>query len=241
MPVHSLNKSSDTSAILETLNELADPEKARFKELKFAIPAGNSLGIYQADLNAIVKAIGKNSGRALDLYNSGVYEARILCGKTFQYNDLTMQLARKWIGDFENWEICDTFSMKLFAQSILSLNIINEYVDSEREFEKRTAFATIAGYCMADKKAENGVFRSFFAHILDQAPDDRNFVKKAISWALRSIGKRNPDLQQDAIKVSKDLLKMDAKSARWIGKDALNELTKEGVRISNYPRVDYTK
>ena len=191
-----MNKNSSVKEILAQLHKLADREKAKFKETKFGIPAGDSLGIYQADLNLIVKAIGKNSMRAIELYDSGIYEARILCAKSFTPKDITFKLAEKWISDFENWEVCDTFCMKVFACSHLAIDIIRAYYNGDREFEKRAAFATMAAYCSADKTAGNDVFMDLLPYIATASTDGRNFVKKAVSWALRSIGKRNKDLKR---------------------------------------------
>jgi 3-methyladenine DNA glycosylase AlkD len=234
-----MNKNSSVQEILDQLNELADPDKAKFKEMKFGIPAGNSLGIYQADLNDIAKSLGKENDRALELYKSGIYEARILCAKTFRPKDLSLDLAEEWIVDFENWEVCDVFCMKLFAPSPIALDIIRAYYDREPEFEKRASFATMAGYCSADKTTGNEVFLSFLPYIIAASTDDRNFVKKAVNWALRSIGKRNRDLLVHAIDLAENLSRSDTASARWIAKDAIKELTGSKVRISDYPRSIY--
>ena len=129
--------------------------------------------------------------------------------------------------------------MKLFAPSPLALDIITIYSEKQSEFERRAAFATMAGYCSSNKTAENVVFTGFFKFIERAATDERLYVKKAVNWALRSIGKRNKDLLKEAIHFSEKLVQSQAKSAHWIAKDALEELTASRVRISDYPRKIY--
>jgi 3-methyladenine DNA glycosylase AlkD len=225
--------------IIDRLHKLANPEKVIFKERKFGVITKNSLGIYHSDLSQLAKETGKNSELALQLFNSDIYEARLLCSKIFKPIDLTEELAEKWVKTFDNWEICDSFSMGVFAKSSLAIPLINKWFAREEEFEKRAAFATMAGYCMADKKAANEVFEPFFELILSAADDERNFVKKAVNWALRSIGKRNKDLRQRALQVSYELLESNNKAAIWIARDAIRELELENCRMSDYPRVIY--
>lgn len=227
--------------ILTQLRQLADPEKAAYKEKKFGIKTSNTLGVYLKDLNALARTIGKDEKLALQLFDSDIHEAKILCSKIFPPKKLTEELMEKWVVTFDNWEICDAFSMGLFAKSPLAVLKIVEWSEREREFEKRAAFATMAAYCMADKKAENGVFESFFPLIVKAAKDDRNFVKKAVNWALRSIGKRNVDLNKKALEVSHDILQMENKAAQWIARDAIRELSSEKVNILDYPRTIYRK
>ena len=175
----------------------------------------------------------------MQLFDSGIYEARLLCSKLFYPKDLTENLMEKWVRTFENWEICDSFCMGVFAKSDLALTKILEWSEREEEFQKRAAFAIMAAYCMADKKSENELFAQFFPIIKDAANDERLYVKKAVNWALRNIGKRNIDLRKQAIEVCNVLVKIDSKAANWIANNALKELQKEGVRTSDYPRKIY--
>ncbi len=227
--------------ILAHLNSIADPEKIAFKEKKYGIIAQNAVGIYMKDLKELVKVLPKDDQLALELFDSGIYEARLLCSKLFNPKNLTEELMEKWIVVFDNWEICDSFSMTVFARSRFAAQKIHEWADREPEFERRAAFATLAAYCMAEKKAENELFDSFLPLIKKAVTDERNFVKKAVNWALRNIGKRNIDLNKQAIQVAKDILKLESRSAKWIAKDALRELEKEGVRLSDYQRHIYRK
>jgi 3-methyladenine DNA glycosylase AlkD len=227
--------------IIERLRSLADPEKVRAKEEKFGVVAPGALGVYMADLSRLAKEIGRNSDLALELWDSGIYEARLLCSKVFAVRDLREDLMETWIKAFHNWEICDAFCLGLFAKSSLARKKIYEWADREPEIERRAAFATLAGYCLADKKAENEVFLQFFPLIREAAGDDRIYVKKAVNWALRNIGKRNPDLKAAAIREATVLQNMDHRAAKWIGSNALRELEQPGVRLSNYPRSLYPK
>lgn len=226
--------------IIGCLNELKDPDKIIFKEKKFGIVAHNSLGIYHKDLKELAKDIGKGrNDLALQLFNSNIYEGRLLCSKLFNPNDVTEELMEKWVKTFENWEVCDSFCMGLFAKSNFALAKIIDWTKRKPEFEKRAGFAIMAAYCMADKKSDNELFEQFFPIIKKEANDERLYVKKAINWALRNIGKRNIDLNKKAIKVANQLLDSNSSSAIWIAKNALNELQKENVRISDYPRNIY--
>jgi len=225
--------------VIARLQSMAEPEKVVLKEKKFGIVSTNALGIYHKDLKLLAKEIGRNNELAIKLFDSGIYEARLLCSKLFRAQDVTEELMEKWVSTFENWEICDSFCMGLFAKNKLAIKKIQAWHERQPEFEKRAAFTIIAAYCMADKYADNEVFESFFPIIKKTANDERIYVKKAVNWALRNIGKRNRDLQQSAILVAHEILQMDSKAARWIAKDALRELQKPQVRMSDYPRAIY--
>lgn len=225
--------------IIECLTDLKDEDKVIFKEKKFGIIANNSLGIYHKEIKMIAKEIGQNNDLALELFESGIYEARLLCSKMYRPKDVTEPLMERWVKTFENWEICDSFSMGLFSKSKLALAKIIEWTKRQPEFEKRAGFATMASYCMADKHSENKLFEQFFPIIKRESNDDRVYVKKAVNWSLRNIGKRNIDLNRKAIGVANEMLAFESKSAKWIAKNALAELQKENVRMSDYPRGIY--
>ena len=225
--------------VITCLYDLQDPDKVVFKEKKFGVISHNSLGIYHKELKLIAKEIGRDNELALRLFDSGIYEARLLCSKIFNANDLTSNLMESWVVTFENWEICDSFCMGLFAKSDFAIRKINEWTRREPEFEKRAGFATMAAYCMADKKSGNALFEEFFSILIREANDDRLYVKKAVNWALRSIGKRNIDLNQSAIETSHKILSLNTKAANWIAKDAIRKLEAENVNILDYPRVIY--
>lgn len=225
--------------IIECLYDLKDAEKVILKEKKFGIRSNNSLGIYHSELKVIAKEIGLDNKLALQLFDSGIYEGRLLCSKMFNPKDVTEVLMEKWVRTFENWEICDSFSMGLFAKSEFAFVKIPEWTKRKPEFEKRAGFTIMASYCMADKKSGNELFEQFFPIIKREANDERLYVKKAVNWALRNIGKRNIDLNKKAIEVANELLEFESPSAKWIAKNALNELQKETIRMSDYPRTKY--
>ncbi|MEK6616044.1 MAG: DNA alkylation repair protein [Bacteroidota bacterium] len=228
--------------IISLLKKLGDKDKIILKEKKFGIISNNSLGIYHNDLKEITKQIDKdNQPLAIKLFDSGIYEARILCCKLYNPKCLTEKVMENWVATFENWEICDTFCMGLFAKSKFAVSKAIEWTKREREFEKRAGFTIIASYCMADKKALNETFEQFFPIIIRESTDDRMYVKKSVNWALRNIGKRNKDLNKKAIKVANDINKLDNKTANWIAKDALKELQNDKVNILDYPREIYRK
>jgi len=235
------NNLTSFSDVMECLYELQDSDKVLFKQKKFGIISNNSLGIYHKDLKVIAKDIGKNNELALELFDSGVYEARLLCSKMFNPKDVTEELMEKWVKTFENWEVCDSFCMGLFSKSEFAVSKIIEWSKREPEFEKRAAFATLSSYCMADKKSDNKLFEQFFEIIKREANDERLYVKKAVNWSLRNIGKRNIDLNKKAIEVANEILNFGSKPAIWIAKDAIRQLEAESVSILDYPRHIYRK
>ena len=197
------------------------------------------MGVYHKDLKALAKDIGQDNKLALELYETGIYEARILCSKVYDPKYISEKQMDKWVKNFENWEICDSFCMGFFVKSNHALSKANEWSKAESEFVKRAGFVIMAAYGFADKKAGNPVFEQFFDPIEREAADGRLYVKKAVNWALRNIGKRNSDLRGKAIEVANRILAIDSSSAKWIAKNALSELNKSDVNILDYPRGIY--
>lgn len=225
--------------VLTQLKALSNPEKALYKAQKFGVHAEQTLGIYQADLKVLAKQLPKDKALAIGLYDTGWYEARILCAKLFPLQELESDLLERWISEFENWEICDTFCMGLVAKSSFAIEKIHAWANRECEYERRASFATIAAYCMAAKKEENATFEQFFPLLEAAAEDDRLYVKKAVNWALRNIGKRNVDLYKSAEACAQRLLQRPEKSAQWIAKDALRQWAKPSFKYLDYPRSTY--
>lgn len=225
--------------ILEQLYALADTAVVERKAQKYNITAEHSLGIYQKDLKALAGKIGKNNDLALALYDTGIYEARLLCAKLYRSKDLTEVLMEQWVADFENWEICDSFSMRFFTSGPFADQKIMEWTQREATFVKRAGFVMMAAYSSTYKKVGNARFESFLPIIERESGDNRVYVKKAVNWALREIGKRNIDLHQQAKAFAKRLEKSTMPSARWIAKDALREFRREDLAIRGYPRGRY--
>ncbi len=225
--------------VIKKLEALGNPEKIELKKKKFGITANNSLGIYHKDLKVLAKEIGQDDKLALALYDTGIYEARLLCSKIYDPDSISEKQMDRWAGDFENWEICDSFCMGIFTRSSYALSKASEWSAADAEFVKRAGFVIMAAYGFADKKADNDVFEKFFIPIEREINDDRIYVKKAVNWALRNIGKRNIDLQKKAIEVANRILLNDSRSAKWIANNALRELTKTDANVLDYPRYLY--
>lgn len=228
-----------TDQIIDILKKEANPEKVQIKETRFGIVSNNALGIYHKELKELAKKIPKDDKIAIALFESNIYEARLLCSKIFNPENLTEQLMDNWTSTFENWEICDSFCMGLFAKSQYAIPKAIEWSNRKKEFEKRAGFTIIAAYCMADKVSPNNLFEQFLPIIKRECKDERLYVKKAVNWALRNLGKRNTDLKLKAVSLAEEILKINDKTATWIAKNALKELTNEKVRISDYPRKVY--
>lgn len=225
--------------LIQLMVSMGDSNKAEKKAKKFNIHAENTLGLYQSDIDELAKRVSRDTTIAIGLYDSGYYEGKLVCAKSFPPKELTPQLMETWVKDFDNWEITDSFCLKLFAKSKHCLPKIVEWADRPEEFVKRSAFAMMAAYCMTDKKANNDVYEGFYPLILNHVIDDRHYVKMSISWALRSIGKRNQDLRHSAIKLAKTIDAINHKTASWIAKQVIYELTNPNVRTSDYPRSIY--
>ncbi|MCF6223735.1 MAG: DNA alkylation repair protein [Flavobacteriaceae bacterium] len=227
--------------ILLELKSLSNPEIKAFKAKKYGINCDNSWGVYQKDLSALAKKIGKNTTLGIQLFETGNYDAQLLCAKICIPNEIPENLMGNWITFFNTWEICDSFCMQLFKYHPLAIKKALSWSQRTKEFEKRAGFVLMATYGFADKVASNEVFEQFFPFLIQHAQDDRIYVKKAINWALRQIGKRNIDLQKKAIITANLILKQDSKSAHWIAKNALKELQNKKINILDYPRSIYRK
>ena len=227
------------NTVLKQLHDLAKPENVLFKQKKFGIVSNNAIGIYHKDLKVLAKEIGQNDALAIALFNTNIYEARLLCSKLHSTKTLTNTLLEQWVVTFENWEITDSFAMGLVAKSTFAVPKILEWTNRNAEFEKRAGFATMAAYCMADKLADNNIFKNFLSIIEANANDERLYVKKAVNWALRNIGKRNKDLKKLAIASANTIANNTTKSAQWISKNALKELQSKTSNSFDYPRAIY--
>jgi 3-methyladenine DNA glycosylase AlkD len=165
----------------------------------------------------------------LQLWESGIHEARILASMVDDPRLVTEEQVESWVVDLDSWDVCDQCCMNLFEKLPNAYSKAVEWAGREEEFVKRAGFALMACLVWHDKTATDDQFIAFFPAIQREAADDRNFVKKAVNWALRNIGKRNRDLNQAAIRVAREIGEIDSKSARWIASNALRELTGEAV------------
>jgi 3-methyladenine DNA glycosylase AlkD len=197
---------------------------------RFGIVGEKRLGVSVPDMRKIAKEIGKDHQLALDLWDTRVPEGMIVAGMVAEVDKLTEQQMEAWVVDINSWDVCDQVCMNLFEKSPLAEKKIYDWSEREEEFVKRTAYALIACLAWHDKKAGDEDFIKYFPVILAGATDNRNFVKKAVNWALRNIGKRNLVLNKAALELAYRIKEIDAKSARWIASDAIRELESEKVQ-----------
>jgi 3-methyladenine DNA glycosylase AlkD len=197
---------------------------------RFAIVGDQRLGVSVPDMRKLAKDIGKDHQLALDLWDTGVPEAMIVAGMIAEPEKLTEAQMEVWVVDINSWDICDQVCMNLFEKTPLAEKKIYEWSVREEEFVKRASYALIACLAWHDKEASDEAFTQYFPVIVAGATDERNFVKKAVNWALRNIGKRNQALNKEAIKVAKEIQGIDSKSARWIASDTIRELESEKVQ-----------
>ena len=216
----------------EVLNKLN--EKAKSDQLegmaRFGIVGDQRMGVSVPDMRRIAKDIGKNHQLALKLWDTGIPEAMIVAGMVAEPDKLTEEQMEDWVVDINSWDICDQVCMNLFEKSPYAEQKIFEWSAREEEFVKRTAYALIACLAWHDKDASDQAFTKYFPVIKNGSTDDRNFVKKAVNWALRNIGKRNIELNQAAIQVAREIQAVDSKSARWIASNAIRELESDKVQ-----------
>ena len=196
---------------------------------RYGINPKNNLGISIYKLRPIAKEIGKNHDLALKLWNSGIHDARLLACFIDDPKKVTSKQMDLWAYNFDSWDICDQACTSLFDLTPLAWEKIIQWSKHEKEFVKRGAFSLIAGLAVHDKNANDKMFEKLFPIIIRESNDNRNYVKKAVNWALRNIGKRNKVLNKKAIETAKNILKIDSKTARWIANDAIRELTNEKV------------
>ncbi|MGX8007542.1 DNA alkylation repair protein [Mesorhizobium sp. ORM8.1] len=191
---------------------------------RFGINTERALGIGNAELRPLARKLKKNHERALLLWDSGIREARLLAAFTGEPKKIDIALCRRWAGDFDSWEIVDTV-VDLFIETPFWRDLIEEFAADEREFVRRTAFAMLAWSAVHLKKEPDATFLAYLPLIESHAGDPRNFVRKAVNWALRQIGKRSMTLHAPALALAEKLAASSDKTARWIGKDAVKELT----------------
>jgi 3-methyladenine DNA glycosylase AlkD len=215
--------------VLNRLESKAQPEQLAGMA-KYGIATERRLGISVPDMRKLAKELGRNHKLALDLWRTGIAEARIVAGMVGDPAKLTEQQMEEWVKDIDSWDVCDQVCMNLFEKNRLVWKKIIDWSEREEEFVKRTAFSLIACLAWHDKKASDDRFIELLPIIVREASDDRNFVKKAVNWALRNIGKRNLNLNEAAINTAKEIKRLDSKAARWIAADAIRELESDAVR-----------
>ncbi|MGX5828498.1 DNA alkylation repair protein [Mesorhizobium sp. 43Arga] len=199
-------------------------EENRAGMARFGINITTALGVGNTDLRPLARKLKRNHERSLALWTSGIREARLMAAFTGEPKKITIEECRRWASDFDSWEVVDTVS-DLFVDTPFWRTLIEEFAVDEREFVRRTAFAMLAWAAVHLKRETDATFLSYLPLIEVHAGDPRNFVRKAVNWALRQIGKRSMGLYTPALAVAKKLADSPDKTARWIGKDAVKELS----------------
>jgi len=216
---------SSRRRVLKSSNFLA----SKLASGSYSEPCTKVFGIPIPELRKIAKQIGKNHGLALKLWDSRIHEARILAGYIEEPEKITEKQFEKWVKDFDSWDVVDQVCSSCLDKTKFIIDKIFELSKRKEEFTKRTAFTLICCLTVHDKKMTDKEFLKFFPLIKKASTDERNFVKKAVNWALRQIGKRNKKLNVQAIKLALRLRSGQAKSEKWIGGNALRELTSKKV------------
>ncbi len=219
----------DYDTIIQKLDALANPENAKGMA-RYGINTAHNLGISIYHLRPLAKEIGINHPLALRLWNTGIHDARLLACFIDDPQQVTSEQMDNWAEEFDSWDVCDQACTSLFDQTPYASLKVHQWAQNKKEFTKRAAFALIAGLAVHDKNATDATFEQFFPLIIAHADDNRNYVKKAINWALRNIGKRNQHLNKRAIQTARELQQSNLPSARWIAADALRELTSQKIQ-----------
>ena len=210
-------------AVVAELKRLGT-KKTRDGMARYAIPSYNAFGVTVGQIRDLGKRLGRNHELAQALWDSGWYEARMLATFVDEPDLVTPAQMDRWCKDFDNWAICDTACFHLFDKTPHAFKKVSLWSKRKDEFVKRGAFALLASLALHDKKSDDRLFADCFPLIEQAATDDRNFVKKGVSWALRGVGRRSPALKASALELSERLAASPDPTARWIGKDALRDL-----------------
>ena len=209
--------------ILNTLRANANPDNVTGMA-RYGISTEGTLGLPIPFLRALAKQAGKDHELALGLWSTGIHEARIMASMVDRPQWVTEEQMEEWVADFDSWDVCDQVCGNVFDTSPLGRVKAVEWCRRPEEFVRRAGFVLMAEMAVHDKAATDDLFLSFLPLIREYAVDDRNFVKKAVNWALRQIGKRNNTLMPHALALAEELSTSTSAPARWIGKDAVREL-----------------
>ncbi len=215
--------------ILACLRSLANPDNVAGMA-RYGINPHNTLGVSIPALRTLAKQAGRSQALAEELWASQVHEARILAAFVAEPLQVSEALMERWVLDFDSWDVCDQVCSNLFDRTHLAWKKAVEWSARPEEFVRRAGFVLMAALAWHDKKSPDEQFIPFFELMLAQAQDERNFVKKAVNWALRGVGKRSLRLNALAIETARQMQTIPSKAARWIAGDALRELTSEKIQ-----------
>ena len=215
--------------VIRRLNELGDRSRLVGME-RYGISTRKALGISVTELRTLARSIGRDHELAADLWDTEIHEARILASMVDDPAQVTEAQMEAWAYDLDSWDLCDQVCGNLFDRTRFAFRKAVQWSAREEEFVKRAGFALMAWAAVHRRDAPDAQFETFLPIIRAEATDDRNFVRKAVSWALRQIGKRSPELNARAIETAKQIQRIDARAARWIAGDALRELESPAVQ-----------
>ena len=215
--------------VVRTLERMGDPAR-RDGMARYGIDISRALGISVTELRRLARGLGHDHELAAALWASGVHEARILASLVDEPARVSEAQMDAWVADLDSWDVCDAVCGNLFDRIPFALDKAVEWTAREPEFERRAGFALMAWAAVHRKDLPDAAFASLLPLIRERSADDRNYVKKAVSWALRQIGKRSAGLNTKAIRTAERLERMDAPASRWIARDALTELRSDAVQ-----------
>lgn len=215
--------------VVERLQARARPDQLAGLA-SYGMAVEQRLGVSIPELRRIAKEVGKDHRLALELWDTGIAEARIVAAMVDRPEDLTEEQMERWVAGFNSWDVCDQVCMNLFEKSPWVWKKIVDWSGREEEYVRRAAYALIACLAWHDKRTADAEFIRLFPVIRQGATDERNYVKKAVSWALRNVGKRNHNLNRAAIELAEEIGRIDSKAARWIASDVIRELNSEAVQ-----------
>jgi 3-methyladenine DNA glycosylase AlkD len=219
---------ASASDVLDSLKASARSENLEGMA-RYGMAVEKRLGVSVPVLRKIAKGIGKDHKLARQLWRTGFADARILASMIADPEKLSEAQMDAWVADINSWDVCDQLCMNLFEKAPLARRKIREWSKREEEFVKRAAFALIACLAWHDTQAADQEFLEYLHVIQRGATDERNYVKKSVSWALRNIGKRNARLNRAALKTAREIGRLPSKAARWIAADAIRELAAHGT------------
>jgi 3-methyladenine DNA glycosylase AlkD len=215
--------------VLEVLKEKARPNQIEGMQ-RFGMATEGRMGLAIPEIRAIAKSLGRDHHLALGLWETGIAEARILASMVDSPKEVNAAQMDAWVKDFNSWDVCDQVCMNLFEKTSLAWEKVVEWSERDEEYVKRAAYALLACLAWHDKRASDEQFIRLFPVIRNGTTDERNFVKKAVNWALRNIGKRNRSLNRAAIELAREIQQIESRTARWIAADAIRELESEAVK-----------
>jgi 3-methyladenine DNA glycosylase AlkD len=225
-----MKKDLDCSEVMGKLRALSDPRRTRAMAAWAGIKAHTLLGISIPNLRKVARETGRRHVLAQELWASGVHEARLVACMIDDPGLVSEDQLECWVGDFDSWDVCDQCCSNLFDKTAFAYGKAVEWSGRSEEYVKRAGFVLMATLAVHDKKAADDVFLRFLPLIERGSVDDRNFVRKAVNWALRQIGKRNVRLNGAAIRTAEAISRLDSRAARWVASDALKELRSPAVQ-----------